>query len=163
MIGAVGGPFGVHGWVHVKSFTAPPANLLAYRPWQLRRGSDWQPVDAEARPHQQGFVACIAGCSDRDGAVELRGSEIGVAPDVLPATDLNEYYWRDLVGCRVVGNDGDLGSVVRLFTTPAHDVLVVEADGGTDMIPFVREVVTAVDMAAKTIVTDWNATWSDRT
>ena len=65
VIGAVGAPFGVHGWVHVKSFTAPPGNLLDYRPWQLRRNSAWRGIDAEARPHRQGFVACIDGCSDR--------------------------------------------------------------------------------------------------
>ena len=160
VIGAVGGPFGVHGWVHVKSFTQPAANLANYRPWQLRHGTSWQPVEATVRPHQRGFVACINGCADRDAAASLRGAEIAVAADVLPATDPDEYYWRDLVGCRVVGEDGDVGTVVRVFETPAHDVLVVEGGQGTDMIPFVPEIVTAVDVVAKTIVANWQSVWS---
>lgn len=160
VIGAVGGPFGVHGWVHVKSFTQPAANLATYRPWQLRRGTDWQTVDAAVRPHQRGFVARIDGCADRDAAVGLRGAEIAVAVELLPATDADEYYWRDLVGCRVLGEDGDVGTVVRLFETPAHDVLVVEGAQGTDMIPFVPEIVTAVDVVAKTIDANWQSAWS---
>ena len=162
MIGAVGGPFGVHGWVHVKSFTATPASLLGYRPWQLRRRSGWQVVDAEARPHRQGFVACIDGCADRDAATRLRGAEIGVAPEMLPATSPDEYYWRDLVGCRVHGTDGDLGCVARVFETPAHDVLVVEGANGDEMIPFVRDIVTAVDVDAKRIVADWRSSWTQQ-
>ena len=160
VIGAVGGPFGVHGWVHVKSFTQPAANLATYRPWQLRRGRNWQPVDAAVRPHQRGFVACIDGCADRDAAVGLRGAEIAVAAEVLPATDADEYYWRDLVGCRVLGEDGAVGVVARVFETPAHDVLVVEGPRGTDMIPFVPEIVTAVDVVAKTIDANWQSAWS---
>ena len=160
VIGAVGGPFGVHGWVHVKSFTQPTANLATYRPWQLRRDSGWHPVEAAVRPHQRGFVACIDGCADRDAAADLRGAEIAVAAEVLPATDADEYYWRDLVGCRVLGEDGDLGTVVRVFETPAHDVLVVEGSQGTDMIPFVPEIVTAVDIVAKTVVANWQSAWS---
>ena len=166
MIGAVGGPFGVHGWVHVKSFTAPPGNLLAYRPWRIRCGSDWREVDAEARSHRRSFVARIDGCADRDAAAGLTGTEIGIAPDLLPPTETDQYYWRDLVGCRVVGTDGDLGLVTRVFATPAHDVLVVGREGGRegggiDMIPFVREIVTAVDLEAGRIAANWQSTWSD--
>lgn len=161
VIGAVGGPFGVHGWVHVKSFTQPAANLLTYRPWQLHRGTSWQPVEATARPHQRGFVACIDGCADRDAAAGLRGSEIAVSADALPTTDADEYYWRDLVGCRVRGGDGDVGTVVRVFETPAHDVLVVKAAENTHMIPFVPSIVTAVDVGAKTIAANWQSAWSD--
>ena len=160
VIGAVGGPFGVHGWVHVKSFTQPAENLATYRPWQLRRDTGWQPVEAAVRPHQRGFVACIDGCADRDAAAGLRGAEIAVAAEVLPATDVDEYYWRDLVGCRVLGEDGDLGTVIRVFETPAHDVLVVDGSQGTDMIPFVPEIVTAVDVVAKTVVANWQSAWS---
>ena len=33
VVGAVGRPYGVRGWVHVQSYTDPPTNLLDYRPW----------------------------------------------------------------------------------------------------------------------------------
>ena len=63
-VGQVGGAYGIHGWVHVVSFTDPPSNLLDYQPWHLRLEradsgqSRWQLCPAEAvRPHRGGFVA----------------------------------------------------------------------------------------------------------
>ena len=84
-----------------------------------------------------------------------------MSADVLPTTDADEYYWRDLVGCRVRGEDGDVGTVIRVFETPAHDVLVVEEAENTHMIPFVPSIVTAVDIGAKTIAANWQSAWSD--
>ena len=31
------GVYGIKGWVRVRSFTDPPANILDYHPWQLRQ------------------------------------------------------------------------------------------------------------------------------
>ncbi len=154
VIGAIGGPFGVKGWVHVKSFTAPPDNLLAYRPWLLRQGENWVNADPEARAHGAAFVARFPGCADRDRAADLRGAEIGVEADALPPPEPDEYYWRDLVGCAVVadGADAPFGHVGRVFDTPAHDVLVIQCTGGEHMIPFVAEVVHGVDAGAKRIM-----------
>lgn len=156
VVGTIGGPFGIRGWVHVQSFTEPPANLLAYRPWLLRQDGDWLDADAEARPHGHAFVARFRGCDDRDQAATLRGSEIGICADALPPPEPDEYYWRDLIGCAVVaeGEEAPFGEVRRVFDTPAHDVLVIGHAGGEHMIPFVGEIVRDVDAAAKRIVVD---------
>lgn len=175
VIGAIGGPFGVQGWMHVHSFTEPAENILAYRPWQLRRQTSWQPVVAQARAHRRGFVACFEGVAERDAAERLRGLPIGVNADVLPTADEGEYYWRDLTGLSVATLAGDeLGVVERLFSTPAHDVLVVAGVGDDEvdresrgsrggrkerLLPFVRDVVTQVDMRSGRIVVDWQADW----
>lgn len=164
IIGAVGAPFGLQGWVHMKSFTEPPGNLLRYRPWLHRQDDSWVPVEAEARAHRGGFVACFAGCADRDQAMLLRGREVAVPADALPPTQPDEYYWRDLIGCQVVSASGDecrggdacWGRVERIFDTPAHDVLVVDhPQNGSQMIPFVRAVVLDVDLDARRIRVDW--------
>ena len=157
IIGAVGGPFGLDGWVHMKSFTAPADNLLRYRPWLHRQGEAWTPVEVEARRHRDGFVARFAGCGDRDQAIALRGSEIAMPAQALPAAAEDEYYWRDLVGCEVIAaNDASrLGKVARLFDTPAHDVLVVEGEQREQWIPFVRSVVLDVDLAERRLRVDW--------
>ena len=160
VIGALGGPFGINGWVHVRSFTDPPGNLLHYQPWHLCRGTDWQPVDAEIKAHRNGFVACIDGSADRDAAVALRGAEIGVPAAVLPPAAPDEYYWRELIGCRVAAHGAELGRVAKVFATPAHDVMVVEHAGGTEMIPFVRQIVSAVDIDAQRIDVDWQLGWA---
>lgn len=165
LVGLVGAPFGVNGWAHVRSYTDPPDNLLAYAPWQLRgetgtSNSEWVPIDVEAQRHGGGLIARFAGVRNRDAAVDLRGRGIGVLASVLPETAQGEYYWRDLIGSEVVNKAGvRIGEVQRLFATPAHDVLVVVDDIGERLIPFVGEWVVAVLEACGRVVVDWEADW----
>ena len=164
LVGRVGGPFGVKGWTRVASYTNPPENLLGYAPWQLRRGTTgeaaWERAEVEAQRHGSGVIARFAGVRDRDAAVKLRGSGIGVAASVLPAPEQGEYYWRDLIGAEVANRAGvRLGEVRRLFATPAHDVLVVADADGERLIPFVGEWVVAVIPESGRVVVDWEADW----
>ena len=165
LVGVVGAPFGVKGWAHVRSYTDPPDNLLGYVPWQLRRETGtndpgWVPIDVEAQRHGSGLIARFAGVRNRDAAVELRGSDIGVSAGVLPVPELGEHYWRDLIGTEVVNKAGvRIGEVERLFATPAHDVLVVVDDIGERMIPFVSEWVVAVFPECGRVVVDWQSQW----
>lgn len=165
VVGTVGAPFGVQGWVNVRSFTEPADNLLAYRPWQIAAADAWRVVRAEARPHGAGFVARIDDTPNRDDASALRGWRIGVAAELLPPAQDGEYYWRDLVGRRVVcqrtegAPEQSLGVVTSVFATPAHDVLVVTDDQRERLIPFVRQIVVDVGQDAGRMVVDWDPAW----
>ena len=166
VVGTVGAPFGVQGWVKVRSFTEPAGNLLAYRPWQIAAADAWRVVRAVARPHGAGFVARIDDTPNRDDASALRGWRIGVAAELLPPPQHGEHYWRDLVGKRVVRRQPEdapeqsLGVVASVFATPAHDVLVVTDDQRDErLIPFVRQIVVDVGEDADHIVVDWDPDW----
>ncbi len=158
VVGRLGAPFGVKGWVHVSSFTDPPQNLLAYRPWSVRRRGQWQVVRvASVSPHKQGFVARLEDVEDRDAAAVLRGCDIGVSESVLPKPAPDEYYWKDLVGLAVERLDGTpLGTVRGLLDTAANDVLVIEKDGREILVPFIEAVVISVDLVARRLVADWD-------
>lgn len=165
VVGAIGAPFGVRGWVHVYSFTEPPQNLLGYEPWQIATSTTWRVVCAIARPHGHGFIAHVDAAPDREAASALRGRRIGVAAGLLPPPHAGEHYWRDLIGRRVVSTATDsapeqsLGIVARVFATPAHDVLVV-ADGTRErLIPFVRQVVLAVGECDDRVAVAWDPDW----
>lgn len=168
VIGRVGAPYGVKGWVRVHTFTDPPENLLDYAPWWLNAASnrDSPPLDPqqgwkkvaviEARAHQQGFVAHLTGVEDRTAAERMQGVWIGVQADQLAATAEDEYYWRDLVGLAVFNGAGRrLGTVDRLFETGAQDVMVVKGDTGETLIPFHRNFVLEVDLPQKRLLVDW--------
>ncbi|MCY4215027.1 MAG: ribosome maturation factor RimM [Gammaproteobacteria bacterium] len=167
-VGQVGGAYGVQGWVRIVSFTDPPSNLLDYQPWHLReqgadgRESRWQPRPAEAiRPHRGGFVARFREVADRDAAARLSGVEIAVPKACLPAPGEGEFYWRDLIGLRVVDQNGvELGVVEQLMPTGVHDVLVVQGrgQGGAEvLIPFVNAHVGAVRVRDGVIEVHWQA------
>lgn len=161
-MGRVLAPHGVKGWIKVSPFTAAPESLTRFRRWRIGApDGGWQEVEvAEATVHGANVVARLAGYGDRDRAAQLRGREVGVGRDALPAIERNEFYWADLVGLAVVNGAGEsLGTVTALFSNGAHDVMRVGAEGGERLVPFVPAVVRSVDLAARRIEVDWGLDW----
>ncbi len=162
-VGRIGAPYGVKGWVKVQSYTEIPSNILDYAPWYLRpekaKGTAWREADIDgARVHGKGIVAKFAGCADRDAAALMRGQEIAVRRDQLPAAEDGEYYWFDLVGLRVETLAGvELGRVSEMMATGANDVMVVKGERER-LIPFVTgHIVKDVDLSSGVIRVDWEA------
>nr|VFK14760.1 MAG: 16S rRNA processing protein RimM [Candidatus Kentron sp. LPFa] len=161
VIGRISTVYGVHGWVKVRSFTVPIENVLDYSPWELRFPDGKRQSEvavAEGRRYKEGCLARFASHSNRDAALRLVGADIIITRDRLPPTGEGEYYWEDLIGCRVITQSGaDLGCVKKLMETGANDVLVVMGERER-LIPFVsNDVILAVDLPDRTIRVDWDA------
>ena len=158
VMGRVSGPFGVKGWVRLQTFTQAPENLLAYPTWWLGNEGEWQPSRVEDGYVQGGsVVAKIAGCEDRDAAALYRGKQVAVSRGAFPAAAADEFYWADLVGLKVVNEQGeDLGKVKEVLETGANDVLVVQGERER-LIPFTALVVKEVDVAGGAIRVDWGS------
>jgi 16S rRNA processing protein RimM len=157
-LGRIGGAYGVRGWVRLRSDTDPPEQIAAYSPWWLSRDGQWRRVEVQALRRQgAGLVAQLQGCTDRDQAAGLTGSEIAVERDLLPKPGEDEFYWADLIGLEVrTEQGGTLGRVEELLATGANDVLVVRGERER-LIPFLRgQVVREVDLDAGRIVVDWD-------
>ena len=152
------GLYGVKGWIKVHSYTHPRENIVNFSRWMLRDGDDHAPVDVE-RGRLQGrtVVAKLLDIHDRDEARSLIGAEITVDRDDLPPCEPGEYYWADLEGLGVCTATGEnLGRVDYLFSTGAHDILVVAGDRQR-LIPFVMQrVVQEIDLERSLIVVDWD-------
>ncbi len=160
-MGRIVGPYGVKGWVKVQPFTETVASLCDYRQWWVGQGADMREMTVlDAAAHGATVVAQLAGTDDREAAARLKGSEIAVPREAMPATNEGEYYWADLVGLEVVNEQGEmLGRVAGHFSNGAHDVMRVEHDGPERLIPFVDAVVRKVDVPGGRIVVDWGADW----
>jgi 16S rRNA processing protein RimM len=101
----------------------------------------------------------LEGVADRDAAEALRGARILVERSALEPLAEGEYLCADLLGCRVVDQDGvPLGTLQRIFPAGGADVLVVVDGPWERMIPFVDDWVT-VDLAARTIVVRGAERW----
>lgn len=77
------------------------------------------------RPFQQKLLVTFEGCSTREQAEALRTVVLRAEP--LDDDDDGELYVHELIGCRVVDQDGvDRGLVVSVEANPAADLLVLE-------------------------------------
>lgn len=92
------------------------------------------------------------------------GKEIAIEQQQLEELkEENEFYWRDLIGLRVINQQNTvLGVVKSLLETGANDVLVVvsEVDGAVveRLIPWTMDIaIIAVDIEQGVITVDWDA------
>lgn len=160
-MGRVLAPYGVKGWIKVAPFTAAPEALTRFDRWWIGGPDGWEEAAvAEAVRHGANVVARLASCSDRDQAAMLRGREVALARESLPAAPQDEYYWADLVGLEVVNAESaPLGKVTELFSNGAHDVMRIGAGKDERLVPFVPAVVRKVDLAAGRIEVEWGSDW----
>jgi 16S rRNA processing protein RimM len=150
VIGTIAAPHGVRGTVRVK---APGSGR------HLRKGVE--PVVygerrriLAVRQTPKGFLVDLEGIGDREFAGSLRGTDLFLDREELDAPGEEEFYVGDLLGMDVYNAAGTrVGSVVDLFETPAHEVLVVQDDeSGHTYIPFTFEHVPSVDPERRRIV-----------
>lgn len=154
VIGTINGLYGVKGWVKVYSYTDPRENILNYTPWLI----NGQPIDLEdGKPQGKGIIAKLKGIDDRDQAIMLLQSDICVSQ--LPVLSKDEYYWSDLIGLRVINEEGiDFGCISQLFETGANDVIVVKNQKLERLIPFVwEEIVEHIDLEKREMHVRWPA------
>lgn len=155
---------GIRGEVRVYSYTDPIANLLEYRHWTLRRGTELRRVEV-ARGRVQGnvLVVKLKGLNDRELAQTYAEFEIYIPKHELPELPAGEYYWHQLEGLKVINQAGQcLGHVHHLLETGANDVLVVRpCDGSLDdqerLLPYIDSCVQRVDLELGELYVDWDA------
>jgi 16S rRNA processing protein RimM len=157
-LGLVGAPFGVRGWIKLRSHTDPPERLLEHRELQIGREGAWRMYRIEASGRSGGaLTAKLAGIEDRDQAAALRGAQICVPRADLPQRDDKDFYRADLIGCEVVNLAGlALGVVQHFVETPAQALMVVRGEK-EHWVPAVPKHLRRVDLQARRVVVDWDA------
>lgn len=165
IVGKFGSCYGVHGWLRIFSFTENLESIFSYQPWYIKPAGKWQLIKLkDYKSHNQGMIVKIAGIDDRDSASSLTNDEIYVDSSLLPKLAGGDFYWKDLIGCRVITTNGcDLGQVTDLMETGSNDVLVVKASlkdafGVKErLLPFVdQQVIKCVDLNTKVIEVNWD-------
>ncbi|WP_033343863.1 ribosome maturation factor RimM [Catenuloplanes japonicus] len=109
------------------------------------------------RPHQDKLLITFEGILGRDVAEALQGVLLCVDSDtVAPLDDPDEFHDHELRGLTVVDTTGTkVGEVLRIDHAAASDLLVLKrAQGGTALVPFVRQIVTEVDVKGGRVVID---------
>ena len=154
LLGRVAGAHGIRGDVLIKTFTEAPENIGAYGPLSDADGVRSFTI-SHTRITQKGVVARLKGITDRTSAEALKGVELYVARDQLPATDESEFYHADLIGLSAVDAAGQpLGAIIAVHNFGAGDLLEIRmiASGKTEFVPFTDDVVPEVDIRAGKVV-----------
>ena len=167
VMGRIGTPYGIRGWVNILTYSEQIDTLLDFRIWWV--GQDdaatgqvaIEQVVIEAKRHGSGLVAALDGVADRDQAAALKGKTVAIPRNALPAPRDGEHYWSDLIGLEVVNEQREvLGCSTAILSSGAQNILQIrDADGRERLVPYVDVYVKSVDMASKRITVDWAADW----
>jgi 16S rRNA processing protein RimM len=152
--GRVGAPHGLDG-----SFLVVEPNLVLLDQGARVSVDGVERVIDRRAGHDRRVIVRLAGCTAREDAEGLRGSQLLVAREVAPTLEEDEWWAEELEGCRVVDGDRSVGVVRRMLGLPSCEVLEVERDGGDPaggdlLVPLVGDAVRTVDIAARRIDID---------
>ena len=148
-IGVVVAPHGVRGTMKVKVIGSGRHLREGVEP--LVGGKRYRIV--RARPTPKGFLVDLDGVGDRSEVDVLRGEELELDRYQLDELEGEEFYVGDLLGMKASGeSDEEFGEVVEVIETPAHEILVLEADDGQRYVPFTLEHVPELDLATGRLV-----------
>lgn len=152
LAGQVGKPHGIAGEVYVVPISD---DARRFEPGSVLRREDGSSVVIEsARRHTDRFLVKFEGVETRDQAERLRGP-LFISADETRSLEDDEFWPHELEGCAVVGPDGEsLGTVSQVISGAAQDLLEVATERGERLVPLVKQIVTAVDLAARRVTID---------
>jgi 16S rRNA processing protein RimM len=159
VVGRVAKAHGITGELAVDVRTDSPqqrfavGSVLATR---LRDGSTRELTVAAARAHSGRLLVRFSEVLTRDVAESLRGALlVADTGDLPPTDDPDEFYDHELEGLRAELADGTVvGTVNEVLHSPGGELLSVDQDGRTLLVPFVRVIVPVVDVAGGRVVLD---------
>lgn len=149
LVGVIGRPHGVRGWVRVTSYAE---DLTAYRPLSDANGRQF-----ELRWHGEGVaeIAELVGdarvkIADRSAAEKLTNTRLFVERAQLPEPESDEFYLADLVGLSAFDAEGErIGTVALVHDYGAGASLEIARDDAQPvLVPFTHACVPEVDVAA---------------
>lgn len=163
-VGRIGKSHGLKGWVRVHSYSGETGHFRHMESADLvpaDRTTESSPLGPRGRSlaidaveERSGLVLVkFRGVDTADDARSLTGREMWVDRSHAAPLREDEYYLRDLVGCRVYLGQEERGHVRAVWDNGRSDFLEVELpDGTTRNVPFRREYVSEVDVQAGRIV-----------
>ena len=158
VVGRIGKPHGIRGELTVEVRTDAPEIRFAPGSVLVTDPARVGPITVEAvRWHSGRLLLRVEGVHDRTAAEGLRGVVLSAdVPDDEVPEDPEEFYDHQLRGLAVRTADGtEIGVVDDVVHLPSQDLLAVQREGGREvLVPFVAEIVTAIDVDAGTVTVE---------
>ena len=110
-------------------------------------------VVERVRPAGSAWIMQFQGVQTLEQAERLVGCELLIPRSAAPTLPEGTYYHADLIGLRVVTEEGrELGRIAEILETGANDVYVVHGDGSEWLLPATKEVVRRIDLAQEIVL-----------
>ncbi|SDF00309.1 MULTISPECIES: ribosome maturation factor RimM [unclassified Paenibacillus] len=106
-----------------------------------------------SRLHKNMYIIKFVQFDNINEVEKYKGWMLKVSEEQLDELDEDEYYYHEIIGCKVVTDEGEeLGIIDEILSPGANDVWVVKpAKGKSILIPVIDDVVLTVDVQEKVV------------
>ena len=162
VIGVVGRPHGVKGFVRVHSYSGETEHFLPLHNITLRyRRKDRHVVIEQVKVQSGHILMKFSGIETPEDAKALTDWEIIVPRSMAAPLGKNEYYRTDLEKCIVISEDKPVGRVTGVFDGPLSELIEVTlTEGQRYIVPFQDQYIGRVDILNKQV--ELKASWQAR-
>ncbi|QCI26415.1 ribosome maturation factor RimM [Buchnera aphidicola] len=123
------------------------------------KNNHWKTISLEHKKiYQNKIIIKIKNINNRDQAKKLVNSLIMIDAQILPNLKQFEYYWKDIISCRVFNTyQKYIGIVYNIIRSKSNDILVIKNYYHEILIPFIKDtIIYQVDIINKIIHVNWN-------
>ena len=151
-VGTFGAAIGLKGEIKINLLTS---NVDVFKSldhyYNYDKSTEWKFDFIKMRNEK--CVALPSHCRNRDDAENLKNKKIFALKENFPKTKSNEYYVKDLIGCKIFHKDGNfLGNVISVDNFGAGDLLETIFREDKIYIPLNDDNVLSVDIENKNII-----------
>ena len=152
LVGRIGRAHGILGEATIEVRTDEPDRRFAVGS-TVSTDSHGELKIISGRVHNGILLLGFDGFNDRNAIEKLRNTLLYADVDINEASDVaDEYHVLQLIGCQVILEGGEVfGEVTDVINLPGQDLLAISTNGGEQLIPFVHQLVPAVDIKNKKI------------
>ena len=146
-VGVISNTHGIRGEVKIYPTTDDIRRFKKLKQCVIDMGREKIPVEVEGcKFFKQTPILKFKSIDQLNDVERFKGKDLLVHRDHAVRLEKNEFFIVDLIGLRVVSDEGmDVGTLTDVLQTGANDVFVVEtADGDEILIPYIEQCVPEI-------------------
>jgi 16S rRNA processing protein RimM len=147
-------PHGVRGAVKVKSFTQFPDSIAEYSPLYSKNGKEKFDIEILSVKEDM-LIVKVKGVGSRNEALPLCGRELYASKDIFPELEEDEFYYDDLIGMKVLLQNGEeFGVVVAVDNYGGGDLVEIKLQHSEkkEFFEFTKEVFPEINITDGNVV-----------
>lgn len=153
-VGVIANTHGVRGEVKVFPTTQEPERFKKLKDVILDTGKEKIDLEVKSvRFFKNLVIVKFKGIDNINDIEKYKGHDLWIPREEGQELDEDEYYIADLLGLRVILDDGtEFGTLKNVMETGANDVYIIDTNAhGEVLVPAIRECIQDIDLEKNTM------------
>ncbi|WP_343188967.1 ribosome maturation factor RimM [Buchnera aphidicola (Chaitoregma tattakana)] len=161
VVGIIKKSFGIFGWLKLVSFTEKQKNMFNYLPLYICIKKEYKKIEIKKwKIYKKNILVKIKNVENRTESEKFVKKKIFANKSSIPILTQNEYYYKDIIKCKVYDNKNNfLGIVLKIIDAKTSSILLIKLNDTLKnlnkeiLIPFIiNEYIKEINIKKKQII-----------